>query len=234
MLAAALDSLRQILSPPFRSVLYKSLGLTLLLLALAWAGLDKLALSIVAVNHPFLHSVLAFATGAGLIVVLAFATGAGLIVVLAFLIGPVSILVAGFFVDDLAAIVERQIYRGGAGKPIPAIDSMAMALRFSLVSFGVNFVALLLLLVPGINVIAFFLANAYLFGREYFQLAATRFRSRAQAEDLRQRNSLAIFIAGLFIAVFVATPGLNLLTPLFATAFMVRVHKMLSPDLAGA
>ena len=26
------------------------------------------------------------------------------------------------------------------------------------------------------------------------------------------------------------TPGLNLLTPLFGTAFMVRVHKMLSPD----
>ena len=33
------------------------------------------------------------------------------------------------------------------------------------------------------------------------------------------------------IAGFVATPGLNLLTPLFATAFMVRIHKALSPDL---
>jgi hypothetical protein len=26
------------------------------------------------------------------------------------------------------------------------------------------------------------------------------------------------------------TPGLNLLTPLFGTAFMVRVHKMLSSE----
>jgi len=43
-----------------------------------------------------------------------------------------------------------------------------------------------------------------------------------------------LFVAGLFIAIFVATPGLNLLTPLFATAFMVRVHKKLSPDLAAA
>jgi CysZ protein len=222
MLAAAIDSLRQILTPPFRGVLFKSLGLTLLLLAAAWAGLDRLALSLVAVEHPLLHSVLAFATGAGLIILLAF------------LIGPVSILVAGFFVDDLAAIVERDVYHGVCGKPIEPLEAIAMTLRFSLVSLAVNLVALLLLLVPGVNVVAFFFANAYLFGREYFALAATRFRRRRDAEDMRQHNSLSIFIAGLFIAGFVATPGLNLLTPLFATAFMVRVHKMLSPDLRGA
>ncbi len=223
MLPAALASLQQILTPPFRAVLYKSLALTLLLLAAAWAGLDRLALSVVAVEHPVLHAILAFATGAGLIVALAF------------LIGPVSILVAGFFIDDLAAIVEREIYPGGrTGAPAPPMDAMAMAVRFSLISLGVNLVALLLLLVPGINIVAFFLANAYLFGREYFMLVATRFRRRAQAEDLRQHNNLTLFFAGFFIAAFVATPGLNLLTPMFATAFMVRVHKMLSPDLARA
>jgi CysZ protein len=41
MLEAALASLRQILTPPFRSVLYKSLGLTLLLLALACSSAQK-------------------------------------------------------------------------------------------------------------------------------------------------------------------------------------------------
>jgi CysZ protein len=220
MLEAAIAALRQILTPPFRFVLFKSLGLTLLLLALAWAGLDKLALSMVAVDHPLLHSVLAFATGAGIIVVLAF------------LIGPVSFLVAGFFIDDLAEIVEREIYPSGhVGRPAPHFEALMSALRFSLVSLGVNLIALMLLLVPGINAVAFFLANAYLFGREYFALAATRFRRSPQADDLRQHNSFKIFLAGLFIAGFVATPGLNLLTPLFATAFMVRVHKMLSPDI---
>ncbi|MCV6602042.1 MAG: cysteine biosynthesis protein CysZ, partial [Cohaesibacter sp.] len=33
---------------------------------------------------------------------------------------------------------------------------------------------------------------------------------------------------GLLIAGFIAVPILNLLTPLFATAFMVHVHKKLS------
>src|SRR5208337_4229153 len=158
MLEAAFAALRQILTPPFRTVLWKSLGLTLLLLALIWAGLDRLALSMVVVDHPLMHSILAFATGFGII--------------------------------------------------------------FSL---GVNLVALMLLLVPGINVMAFFLANAYLFGREYFMLAAMRFRSSLEAEEIRRVNALTLFIGGLFIAIFVATPGLNLLTPLFATAFMVRL-----------
>lgn len=220
MFEAALAALRQILTPPFRSVLYKSLGFTLLLLALVWAGLDRLALSIVVVDHPLLHGALVFATGFGIIFALAF------------LIGPVSILVSGFFIDDLAAIVEREIYpEGRVGKPAPHVEALRGAIRFSLVSLGVNFVALLLLLVPGINVAAFFLANAYLFGREYFNLAATRFRGLAETEALRQRNAFQLFVAGLFIAIFVATPGLNLLTPLFATAFMVRVHKMLSPEV---
>lgn len=223
MLEAALAALRQILTPPFRSALYKSLGLTLLLLALAWAGLDRLALSMVAVEHPLLHSILAFATGFGIIFALAF------------LIGPVSILVAGFFIDDLAGVVERQIYPAGRqGTPARHVEALRSAIRFSFVSLGVNLVALMLLLVPGINVIAFFLANAYLFGREYFMLAALRFRAAAEADELRRLNAFKLFVAGLFIAVFVATPGLNLLTPLFATAFMVRIHKMLSPDLSAA
>lgn len=220
MFEAAIASLRQILSPPFRAVLFKSLGLTLLLLALVWAGLDRLANTFVAVDHPLLHTILTFATGAGLVILLAF------------LIGPISILVAGFFVDDLAAIVEREIYPGGRiGKPMPQLAALMMAMRFSLVSAGVNLLALLLLLVPGVNAIAFFLANAYLFGREYFALAATRFRPTGAADDMRRHFMGRIFLAGLLIAGFVATPGLNLLTPLFATAFMVRLHKMWSPDL---
>ena len=223
MFEAAFASLHQILTPPFRSVLYKSLGLTLLLLALAWAGLDKLALSMVVVDHPLLHTILTFATGAGLVIFLAF------------LIGPVSILVSGFFIDDLAAHVEQEIYPAGlGGRPVPTATAVGMTLRFALLSAGVNLVALMLLLVPGVNAMAFFLANAYLFGREYFAFAATRFRSPVDADDLRQHNMLRIFLAGLLIAGFVATPGLNLLTPMFATAFMVRMHKMLSPDLIAA
>jgi uncharacterized protein involved in cysteine biosynthesis len=141
MFEAALAALREIFSPPFRAVLIKSLGMTLVFLALAWVGLDKLALSFVTVNHPWLQLALAYATGVGL-----------------------------------------------------------------------------------------FLFLAFLLGREYFLFAATRFRSLEEATELRRRYAPQLFVAGLFIALFVATPGLNVLTPLFGVAFMTRIHKMLSPE----
>ena len=81
---------REIISPPFRAVLLKSLGMTLVFLALAWVGLDRLALSYAVVNHPWLQTVLVYATGFGLFFLLAF------------FIGPISVIVSGLFLDDLA------------------------------------------------------------------------------------------------------------------------------------
>lgn len=217
MFDAALAALREIFSPPFRNVLLKSLGMTFLFLALAWVGLDKLALSYVAVNHPWLQ------------LVLTYATGLGLFVFLAFLIGPISVLVAGLFLDDLADAVEADLYAPDSrGRAIPASQAIIMGVRFAFVAAGVNLLALLLLLVPGVNAVAFLFANAYLLGREYFLFAATRFRPLAEASALRRRYAPQLFIAGLFIAAFVATPGLNVLTPLFGVAFMSRIHKMMA------
>ena len=45
---------------------------------------------------------------------------------------------------------------------------------------------------------------------------------------MRRTHSLDIFIAGLFIAAMAAIPVVNLLTPLFGAAFMVRLHKIFS------
>ncbi|MGJ0506050.1 MAG: sulfate transporter family protein [Methylocystis sp.] len=217
MFDSALAALREIFSPPFRNVLLKSLGMTFLFLALAWVGLDKLALSYVAVNHPWLQ------------LALTYATGLGLFIFLAFLIGPISVLVTGLFLDDLADVVEADLYPPDMrGRAIPASQAILMGVRFALVSAGVNIIALLLLLVPGINAVAFLFANAYLLGREYFLFAATRFRPLEEAVDLRRRYAPQLFLAGLFIAAFVATPGLNVLTPLFGVAFMSRIHKRLS------
>ena len=76
--------------------------------------------------------------------------------------------------------------------------------------------------------IILFLANAYLLGREYFELAAMRFHPPHEAKAMRKANATYIFLAGLVIAVFVSIPVVNLATPIFAMAFMVHVHKRLS------
>lgn len=223
MFDAALAAVREIFSPPFRTVLFKSLGMTFVLLALAWVGLDRLALSYALVSHPWLQAALVYATGVGLFILLAF------------FIGPVSVIVAGLFLDDLADEVEADLYPNGPrGKAIPATQAIIMALRFAIVSLGVNLVALLLLLVPGLNAAAFLFANAYLLGREYFLFAATRFMPLAEAQDMRRRYAFPLFLAGLFLAVFVAVPGLNVLTPLFGVAFMARIFQRWRTGAGGS
>ncbi len=73
-----------------------------------------------------------------------------------------------------------------------------------------------------------FLANAYLLSREYFLLAAMRFRPPEEAKAMRRAHRGQIFLAGLLIAMFVSIPIVNLATPLFAMAMMVHLHKRLS------
>ena len=89
-------------------------------------------------------------------------------------------------------------------------------------------VALPFFFFAGIGVIVFFVAAAYLLGREYFLLAAMRFRSIEEAKAFRKEHASTVFAAGCVVAAFVSIPIVNLATPLFGTAFMVHMHKRLS------
>ena len=82
---------------------------------------------------------------------------------------------------------------------------------------------------PGFGLVIFFVATAYLLGREYFLLAAMRFRPPEEAKATAQAHHAARCSSpALFIALFVSVPILNLATPLFAMAIMVHMHKRLS------
>ncbi len=217
MIADALDAFAQIFSPPFRRVMWKSLGLTTAILVLAGVALDRLALSYVHVGPAWLSAVLSVVVALGLIV--------GMI----FLAPPTASLVAGFYLDEIAAIVERAIDPAGAsGRPLPLGPSLALGLRFALLSIVVNVVVLALTIFTGVGLAAFFVLNGYLLGREYFELAAMRHVSASEARALFDHHRLEVFTAGAIVAVLVAVPVLNLLTPLFATAFLTRVYKRFS------
>ena len=45
---------------------------------------------------------------------------------------------------------------------------------------------------------------------------------------MRRERAWPVFSYGVLIAIFVAIPVVNLLTPLFATTLMVRLHKRMS------
>jgi CysZ protein len=224
MIDAAMAALNEMFTPPFRKVLYKTLALTLVLLTLIFAILDKFIVHFIVLPYAWANTILTILTGIGLVVALAF------------IVAPTSFIVSGLFFDDLAEVVERRMVPPGPiGRAPPIMDTIWLAIKFALVAVLVNVIALLLLLVPGINAVAFFVANAYLFGRGYFELSAFRYLPLASVTRLRQRHALRLFMAGLVISVFVLVPILNLLTPLFATAFMVRISRgLLKPELAPA
>jgi CysZ protein len=225
ILDAARAAASRLFSPEFRSVFLKTLGLTLLALVALWFGIESL---LEWLAWPWLHSLLpglpSWAGWLGAIV-------AGIILAMgmALLVAPVTAIIAGLFLDDVAEVVERTDYPDDPpGCPVPALHSLVLAMKF----FGVvvlgNIVALLLLLVPGVNIAAFFIVNGYLLGREFFEFAAMRFRPEAEAKALRRKHAGTVFLAGLVIAAILAVPVLNLLTPLFAAAMMVHLHKAVS------
>jgi CysZ protein len=216
----AVAAAAQILTPPFRNALFKTFALTLVLLAFVWAGLDKLIVA--ALHAPW------FLSHPWLMTPLSFIGGAGLFIGLVFLVTPVSFLVAGFFFDELAEHVEVELNPAGVGRAMPLGDAAWVAAQFSAVALLVNLVALLLLFAPGVNAVAFFGANAYLFGRGYFELAALRHLPRKEVARLRRLNEARLFMAGLVMAAMLAVPFVNLLTPLFGTAFMVRIASSIT------
>jgi len=228
ILEAARTAASQLFTAEFRSVFLKTLGLTILALAALWFGIrevfDWLA-------WPWIEALLpglpAWTGWLGLIA--AIVAGIGLAFGLALLIAPVTAIVAGLFLDDVAEVVEKTSYPGDRpGQPVPALRSLVLAIKFFGIVIAGNLLALFLMFIPIVNIGAFFLVNGYLLGREFFEFAAMRFRPEQEAKDLRRRNAGTVFMAGIVIAAFLAVPILNLLTPLFAAAMMVHLHKSVS------
>ena len=223
---AVFAAAREVFSPALRGILWKSIGLTLALLALVWLGLTRLV-DYLLTNHS-LSADYPIVDGFAF-----FLAGAGLLIALVYLLPAVTAVVAGYFLDDVAEVVERQDYPADRpGAALPFGKAILYGLRFAGLSLLVNLVALLLFFIPGINIAAFFVANAYLLGREYFELAAGRFWPAENVTRLRMEHRGTVLAAGAVLAGLVLVPVLNLITPIFGAAMMVHLYKRLTRDSA--
>ena len=161
--------------------------------------------------------------------IISIAAGFGIVFGSVFLMPAITSLVASFFVDDVADIVEHEYYPAERpGTALPFNQAILEGIKTALLTILVYLAALPLVFLAGAGFLIFFLAAAWLLGREYFELAAMRFRSPEDAKAMRRDNAATIFTAGLFIAAFVSIPIVNLATPIFGMAFMVHMHKRLS------
>lgn len=231
MFGAAAKALAQMFTPPFRAVLLKSIGLAILVLIIFGIGLHRLLGWLAGIGESYLEGV----AGQGiatplhaLLWVLAILAGFGLAAGAVFLMPAVTSFVASFFSDEIAAEVEHMHYPADPpGIPIALTRATIEGVKTGLLALLVYLIAMPFVLFAGLGFLIFFVATAYLLGREYFLLAAMRFHSVEEAKSLRKLHHPTIFTAGLFIAAFVSIPILNLATPLFGTAFMVHMYKRL-------
>jgi len=232
MLDAAVKALSQILSPPMRSILWRSIGLALVLIVIVSIGLQRLLSWLATSGEVWAEAMLGpgFHTALDILAwILSIAAGLGVVFGAVFLMPAITSLVASVFVDEVAEHVEREHYPAERpGKALPFGLAMTEGVKTALLTILVYLLALPFVFVAGAGFIAFFIATAWLLGREYFELAAMRFRPPAEAKAMRKANAAAVFTAGLVIAAFVSIPIVNLATPLFGMAFMVHMHKRLS------
>jgi len=232
MLDAAVKALSQILSPPMRSILWRSIGLALVLIVVVAIGLQRLLSWLATSGEGWAEALLgpSFQTTLNVFAwIVSIAASLGIVFGAVLLMPAITSLVASLFVDDVADHVEREHYPAERpGDALPLSIAITEGVKTASLTILVYLIALPFVLFAGAGFIIFFVATAWLLGREYFELAAMRFRSPQEAKAMRKDNAATVFTAGLFIAAFVSIPIVNLATPLFGMAFMVHMHKRLS------
>lgn len=213
MIAAISTSISDLISKPFRSVVLKSIGMTILLLIGAVIGVPMLVANLP--WQPFDGSGAIFGAIAGIVTFLA----------MGYLIVPITALFAGLYLDTIADVVEEQHYpHKPKGIAMPFGQSMWIASKFMLIVIVTNILLLPTIFLGGIGIILIYGVNGYLLGREYFELAALRHHTIADAKFLRTQNQSLIYGAGVLIAVLATVPLVNLFVPIFGTSLLVHIY----------
>ncbi|MEI8177301.1 EI24 domain-containing protein [Aestuariivirga sp.] len=220
MLKSAFRALGDLFSPEFRSVLFKALGLTIALFIAVLIIAEMLIASFTHFSWPWADRLVEVGTGLALLVAFFF------------LMSPVTAAFAGLFLDQIAERVEERHYPlDPRGTALPASRAILISIQFFIVVLVVN-LAVLPMVFFGVGAFVLVAANAYLIGREYFEMVAMRHMPLEEARMLRKENSPTVFIAALLPAFMTIVPFLNLAVPLFSTAYFTHLFKSVQASSA--
>jgi CysZ protein len=209
-------ALGTLFSPAFFGVLFKALVLTLALFVAAFLGLQWGLHYLPALHWPDWVNKAVDAVAS-----------LGLIVALLFLGAPVAALFGSFFLDSIAKSVEARSYPADApASGAPVMASLFTALRFTGLVIAVTLALLPAdVFLPGVGSAATLVADGWLLGREYFELAALRHLSRSETDAMRKRHGFAILAGGVILSLLSYIPFADLIAPLFGAALMTHLFK---------
>ena len=146
MLDAAVKALSQILSPPMRSILWRSIGLALVLIVVLALGLQRLLSWLATSGEAGPEAMLGpgFHTPLNVLAwIVSIAAGFGVVFGAVFLMPAITSLVASVFVDEVADHVEREHYPAERpGLPLPFGLAMTEGIKTALLTILVYLIAL--------------------------------------------------------------------------------------------
>ncbi|MGB3981042.1 EI24 domain-containing protein, partial [Planktomarina temperata] len=216
ILSDFLKSVAQFDDPKFRRVLWRGLGLTIVLLIAACLlvnfGINQLLSSAWAANLIGDQSWLgALINIGGVLFTIALSI---------WLMVPVTSAIIALFLDEVAQAVEARHYPHLPKQTATKLqDQILVGIRFLGILLLANVGALILsMIVPLLAPFVFWATNGYLMGREYFQMAAMRRMPRAQAQELYQRHQGSIWTAGILMAIPMSIPLVGLFIPILGAA----------------
>lgn len=158
----------------------------------------------------------------------------GTLLIATFLMFPaVMVIVVGLFLDQVAEVVEQRHYPElGEPRQQPMLETLSSTVKFAAIIVLLNVLVLpiylILLIIPGANLLLYYLLNGYLIGREFFELAAFRRMEPGEAHRLRKTYRGKVMMAGVMLTFLMTIPVVNLLAPVLGAAFMVHVTQDLT------
>lgn len=221
ILSGFFKALRQLGDRRLSRVLWWGIGLALILLALASAGVQALLVWWAGdgVTLPWIGEVTWIAALAG------WSAPVVMILLSVVLMVPVASAMSGLFLDRVADAVEARHYpQAGPGSDVPLIEGLRDSIGFLGVMIAANIVALVLYLIfSPVALFIFWGLNGFLLGREYFTLVAIRHLGRVGAAQMRKRHRGTVWLAGVLMAMPLSIPLVNLAIPVLGAATFTHV-----------
>ncbi len=219
MFDAFFKTLAQMPTPPFQRVLWLSIAGSLLTAIVLWFVINTVLNNTDFVGFAWLDWTIDLLGGVAAVVLL--------ILLLPAFIG----LIASLMLESICRAVEARHYPQLPGPRSQSVsEAIVIGVRFAIILVLLNILVLPLVFFGPLYFVVSWALNGYLLGREYFELVACRRLNHAEIRATRRSHGFATWLAGLVIAVVASIPIVNLLLPLFGTAFMLHTYERLRPS----
>jgi CysZ protein len=219
MISAFFKALGDLPSPRFRSVLLQCVGLSLLTAIALWALIAWLLASTELIGTlPWV--------GDALETVVDVLGNIAAFFLMILLLPAFLGIFAGLYVETICRAVEERHYPHLEPPRDQSItEGVVVGLKFAVYLIVMNLLLLVLIFFPPVYLVAGWVLNGILLGREYLEMVGFRRMEPRELREFCRKQRSTIFFSGLILAMLASIPLINLLLPLYGTSMLLHVFE---------